>query len=228
MLSTLYLGFLAGLAASSHQTGRWASASPFLSHRCGSSSLAHGPSSGRSWSCDYPSAAPTVAPGAPCFGRRTGTCQKRTGPTRCSSASTESGASQIGTGTSAPSSFLPRRKWMQAQKMRWQWLVHLSMCEQQSQQRDLHWLQMCVCTWKWGKRQGVSIIPSSPIGHWWWGILVFLILGATGQRVRVNVYRRLVGIGNVALKQTHIKHISTHTGKCALNGYEKKGNKALI
>ena len=108
MLSTLSL--LVGLSVSSHQSGTWASSSPSGSPLCGSSSSAPVPSFGRSWSCGCPFAAPTAAPGAPCSGRRTGTCRRRTGPTRCSSASMASGASRTGTGTSAPSSFLQRRK----------------------------------------------------------------------------------------------------------------------
>lgn len=101
---------LVGLSVSSHQTGRSASSLPSESHRCESSFLAPLPFSGKSWSCDYPSAAPTTEPDALYFGRRTETCQQMTGPTRYNSAWMGFGASQTGTGTNAPSSFLPQRK----------------------------------------------------------------------------------------------------------------------
>lgn len=95
---------------SSHQTGRSASSSPSESHQCGSSFVALLPFSGKSWSCGYPSVAPTAERGALYFGRRTETCRRTTGPTRYNCAWRGSGASQTGTGTNAPSSFLPQRK----------------------------------------------------------------------------------------------------------------------
>lgn len=110
MLACFGVKGLVGLWVSSHQTGRSASSSPSESHQCGSSFLVPLPFSGKSWSCDYLSAAPTAELDALYFGRRTETCQRTTGPTRYNSAWMASGASQTGTGTNAPSSFLPQRK----------------------------------------------------------------------------------------------------------------------
>lgn len=71
-------------------------------------------------------------------------------------------------------------------------------------------LKMCtgdvyMCTWKWDERQGVSVLLVPSVRQWWWGILVFLVLGTTRLGVWVNVWRRLIGIRNVILKQIRIK-----------------------
>lgn len=60
---------------------------------------------------------------------------------------------------------------------------------------------VCVYTWKWDERQGVPILPVPSVRWWWWGILVFLVLGAARLRVGVNVCRRLIGICDMILNQ---------------------------
>lgn len=90
----------------------WVSVSLFGFRPCERNSSMPAPFSGRSLSCGSLFDAPTSPPGTLCFGRRTEMCPKRTGPTRCSFALTASAASQTGTGTTAPSSFLSKRNGM--------------------------------------------------------------------------------------------------------------------
>lgn len=68
---------------------------------------------------------------------------------------------------------------------------------------------VCVYTWKWNKRQGVTILPLPSVRWWWWGILVFLVLGAARLRVGVNVCRRLIGIRDMILNQI-FKHSNSY------------------
>lgn len=60
-----------------------------------------------------------------------------------------------------------------------------------------------VYTWQWCEGHRVPVISASPIRWWWRWILVFLVLGATGLGVWVNVSRYLIGIPTVVLKQTY-------------------------
>lgn len=57
------------------------------------------------------------------------------------------------------------------------------------------------CTWKWDKGEWVLFLPVTFVRWGWWGILVFLVLGAAWLGVRVYVCWSLIGISNVILRR---------------------------